>query len=91
MAFKTPIKKKESRNLVHSKGRKIQYSDLLMAEYLSPSDVDISIDEKKWLFKVRTEDIDLKSNRRWMKEHIFQNMMIYTVKILKIWFTLAEY
>ena len=39
-----------------------------MAEYLSPSDLDISIDEKKWLFKCRTEDNDLESNKRWLKE-----------------------
>ena len=39
-----------------------------MAEYLAPADLDISIDEKKWIFKTRTEDIDLHTNIRWMKD-----------------------
>ena len=62
------LDRKASRTSVHAKGKAIEYSDLSMAEYLSPSELDISIDDKKWLFKCRTEDIDLSSNRRWMKE-----------------------
>ena len=58
------LDRKASRTSVHAKGKAIEYSDLSMAEYLSPSDLDISIDDKKWLFKCRTEDIDLSSNRR---------------------------
>ena len=36
-----------------------------MADYLCPSDIDISIEEKKWLFKCRIEDIDINANNRW--------------------------
>ena len=39
-----------------------------MAEYLAPTDLYISIDEKKWIFKTRTEDIYLSTNGRGMKE-----------------------
>ena len=33
-----------------------------MAPYLCASDVKISIDEKKWLYKCRIEDIDIQRN-----------------------------
>ena len=39
-----------------------------MTDYFSPTDLDMSIEERKWLFKIRTDHIDLPSNRRWMKE-----------------------
>ena len=56
-----------------------------MAEYLAPTDLDISIDEKKWIFKTRTEDIYLSTNGRWMKEdtkylwikYIYQIVIIF--------------
>ena len=69
-ALRYLFKKKEARNLPHSKGKNLEYTELLMAEYLSSSDLDISIDGKKWIFKIRTEDIYLPTNRRWMKEDL---------------------
>ena len=36
-----------------------------MAEYLTPIEEDISISEKKWMFKCRIEDIDIVSDRKW--------------------------
>ena len=36
-----------------------------MAQYLCASDIKMSIDEKKWLYKWRIEDIDFEANRRW--------------------------
>ena len=36
-----------------------------MADYLCPSDEEISIEEKIWLFKCRVEDINVKGNHRW--------------------------
>ena len=42
-----------------------------MAEYLCPTEVDISIKEKKWMFKCRVEDIDIKANRKWKYSDIF--------------------
>ena len=41
-----------------------------MADYLCPSDISISINEKKWMFNCRVDDIDVKGNRRWKYENI---------------------
>ena len=46
-AFQYLLDMKDSRNSIHSKGKKLQYTELSMAEYLAPADLDISIDEKK--------------------------------------------
>ena len=35
-----------------------------MAEYLSPNEEDMSIDDQKWLFKCRVEDVNVKANHR---------------------------
>ena len=58
-AFEYLVNKKESRHSEHSKGKLLRYSNLEMQGYLSASCVNISIEEKKWLFKCRIEDIDL--------------------------------
>ena len=68
-AFIYLLEKKESRNSDHSKGKNLEYNDISMADYLCPSDIDISIEEKKWLFKCRIEDIDINANNRWKKEN----------------------
>ena len=39
-----------------------------MSEYLTPLDQEISINERKWLFQCRVEDIDLNTNRKWNNE-----------------------
>ena len=41
-----------------------------MAPYLAASDIEMSIDEKKWLYKCRIEDIDLEANRKWNNGNI---------------------
>ena len=40
-----------------------------MAEYLSSLEEDISINEKKWLFKCRIEDIQMSAVRKWNNEN----------------------
>ena len=52
------------------KGKKIEYVSLEMAEYLSPKEMDLSIDEQKWLLKCRIEDIDISENGNWNNENI---------------------
>ena len=42
-ALQHPLDRKASRTSVHAKGKGIEYSYLSMADYLSPSDLDISI------------------------------------------------
>ena len=64
-AFDYLIRKKNERTSEHAKGKYIQYDELKMSEYLCPSEINISIDERKWLFKCRVDDIDVKGNRRW--------------------------
>ena len=54
----------EERVSIHSKGKELRYSKLSMAQYLCASDIDMSIDEKKWLHLCRIEDIDLEAKRR---------------------------
>ena len=49
-----------------------------MAGYLSPSQVDISITEKKWLIKCRFEDIDISCNNRWKNENLYCSNCIFT-------------
>ena len=61
------VKKKESRNLEHYKGKQPKYSKLQIQGYLSFSGINISIEEKKWLFKCSIEDIELNKNHRWKK------------------------
>ena len=67
-AFESLINKKESRHSEHAKGKLLKYSKLEMQGYLSASGVNISIEEKKWLFSCRIEDIDLSTNHRWKNE-----------------------
>ena len=49
-----------------------------MAGFLSPSQVDISIEEKKWLIKCRFEDIDISCNNRWKNENLYCTNCILT-------------
>ena len=35
-----------------------------------PSDTDMTIEENKWAFKCRIEDIDVKANKRWQNEDL---------------------
>ena len=42
-----------------------------MQEYLMETDIDISLDEKKWIFKCGTHDVDIKSNLQWKQENMW--------------------
>ena len=64
-AFSDLKQRKKGRNLENSKGKQIVYEELIMAEYLISTEEDISIEERKWIFKCRVEDIDIKGNQRW--------------------------
>ena len=41
-----------------------------MAKYLYSSEIDISTEERKWIFQCRVEDINVKGNRKWQNEDI---------------------
>ena len=63
--------RKESRNLDNAKGMKLSYTEFAMAEYLCPSEENFTINEQKWLFQCRVEDIDIKGNHKWKHNNIF--------------------
>ena len=67
-AFKYIMKRKASRNSDKSKGKCLEYTCLEMSEYLTSMNIELSIDELKWILKCRIEDIDLNSNRKWNNE-----------------------
>ena len=68
-AFNQLIEIKNERKSVNAKGKMINYDSFKMQNYLLPSD-RISILEQKWVFKCRTDDIDIKGNNRWKYEDI---------------------
>ena len=68
-SFNWLLNKKKLRTSENAKGKKLTYKSLNMAEYLVP-DSDLSIEEKKWHFKCRVEDINVKANRRWQFDNI---------------------
>ena len=70
LAFNWLMNKKRSRTSENAKGKDLNYTQFKMADYLCPLDENISINEQKWLFKCRVEDIDVKANRRWQNEDI---------------------
>ena len=67
-SFAALLKKKESRISDNAKGRNIIYKVQGMQNYLQETDIAITLDEKKWLFKCRTDDIDIKGNFCWKYE-----------------------
>ena len=67
-AFNELLVKKLSRKSEHARGRNIKYEDLNIQEYLTETESVMSCEEKKWLFKCRTDDIDLKANFKWKYE-----------------------
>ena len=45
-----------------TKGKEIEYQKLEMAEYLTPINRKMSIEEKRMMFSVRNQMVDIKSN-----------------------------
>ena len=64
-SFSQLLKKKESRTSENAKGRNINYPDHVMQNYLKETSIDLSLDEKKWIFKCRTDDLDIQGNFQW--------------------------
>ena len=68
-SFSELLKKKESIKSENAKGRIIHYEEHSMQNYLKESDIDITLDEKKWIFKCRTDDININGNFQWKHEN----------------------
>ena len=66
--FEHLIARKASGNSERAKGKLLEYNELILSEYLSFNENDLSIDERKWLFKCRIEDIDINTNIKWNNE-----------------------
>ena len=73
LAFFELIKRKEGRVSENAKGKHIKYEQYNIAYYLSAHEEDITIEDKKWIFKCRVEDINIKGNQRWKYENIYCN------------------
>ena len=43
----------------------MKHNELEMADYLKENDLHLSVDKRKWIFKCRTCDLDVKGNRKW--------------------------
>ena len=69
-AFEKLINKKKSTKSENVKGKNIIYIQLRMADYLNSENVDVTIEEKKWIFQCRVEDIEIKGNKRWKYDDI---------------------
>ena len=69
-AFERLINKKKSRKSENAKGKNIIYTQLKMADYLTSENLDATIEEKKWIFQCRVEDIEIKGNKRWKYDDI---------------------
>ena len=69
-AFERLINKKKSRKSENAKGKNIIYTQLKMADYLTSENVDATIEEKKWIFQCRVEDIEIKGNKCWKYDNI---------------------
>ena len=67
-AFQYLLKKKAERISENAKGKLLIYTDLYKSEYLTPTDNDISIEDRKWLFKCRLEDVDIP--KKWNNDNI---------------------
>ena len=69
--FQYLLEKKEERKSENAKGKLLKYTRFDMAEYLNPIDgEDFNIKERKWLFRCRVDDIEVKGNRRWFYQDI---------------------
>ena len=62
------LKKKAERISENAKGKLLIYTELEKCEYLTQIEHDFSIEDRKWLFKSRLEDIDIP--KKWNNENI---------------------
>ena len=69
-AFLDLKKRKEDRNSENSKGNLINYDEFKMAENLTNTKEDLTIEEQKWIFKCRVEDMKNKGNQQSKYEDI---------------------
>ena len=52
------------RTSINLNGKKKAYDEFIMAEYLSPNEDNVSIQEKKKLFNCRVEDVYIEANHK---------------------------
>ena len=64
------LEKKENRKSDNAKGKLLKYDYFEIAEYLSPQEENITIEEQKWIFKCGVDDMNIKGNNRWKYQDI---------------------
>ena len=69
-AFSYLIKMKNDRKSDNAKGKILEYENFCMPDYLCPTEEDITIEERKHLFKCRVDDLNVKGNQRWKHQDI---------------------
>ena len=63
--FAQLTEKKENCASENAKGRIIRYENYNMQDYLTEIIFNLSLDEKRLIFKCRTDNIDLRGNFSW--------------------------
>ena len=69
-AFNKLMEDKKKRTSDHAKGRLIHYNEFKIQDYFLPSEGLIPIIDKKWIFKCRVDDVNVKGNNRWKYDNI---------------------
>ena len=64
------MKHKSKRKSENAKGKIIIYRELKMQDYFLPTDDQISLIDKKWIFKCRMDDVNIKGNYSWKHEDV---------------------
>ena len=67
-AFQYLLKKKGERISENANGKLLIYKELERSEYLTTTENDFSIEDRKWLFKCRLQDVDIP--KKWNNENI---------------------
>ena len=87
--FKLILKDKINQQVLqfrNDKKNKTQYikhlihNEMALAEYLAPNELNISLEDKQFIFKCRTNDLNTRVNKPWM----YKNIEIFCVSCMNI-------
>ena len=68
MAFSNLVKRKEGRVSENAKGKQFKYEEYIIADYLCSNEENTSIEDKKWMFRCKVEDINIRGNQRYVEK-----------------------
>ena len=61
----------EEKNEKHNAVKHIQYKNLEMLKYLRESELNISVQQRQYLFQCRVKDIDIRAHRTWKYDELY--------------------